>query len=56
MNKQNSGFGNEVILSPKMTPQDSWTEFQDGLLNAKKTRNERAESIAILSDYDASDI
>jgi hypothetical protein len=56
LNKQNSGFNNDVILSPKMIPQDSWTEFQDNSLNLKKTRVERAESIAVFSDYDVPEI
>lgn len=37
-----------------MTPQDSWTELQESLLN-EKPRNQRAQSIAVFSDYDASD-
>ena len=53
---QKSGFNNDVILSPKMIPQDSWTEFQDNSLNLKKTRVERAESIAVFSDYDVPEI
>jgi hypothetical protein len=39
-----------------MIPQDSWTEFQENSLNPKKTRVERAESLAVFSDYDVPEI